>query len=134
MDNMTQNLSIPALREEMGLSLEKFAEALGLQSKSRASEIERGAPVSLPVALKLESLSGGRIDAAALCPAVAEARAGCECFHTAPDTAAASGASAGKSGDVTGSAVEEHGFPSGRTEGTEGAGVAHHLPAPEGLA
>jgi transcriptional regulator with XRE-family HTH domain len=66
---------IADLRRERGETLEQFARAVGIASKGRMSEIEKGqAPVSLAVALAIEALSAGRIDAAALCPAVAAAR------------------------------------------------------------
>lgn len=71
-----------------------FAAALGLTSRSRASEIERGAPVSLAVALRIEQLSGGRIPAHSLNGDVAAARAGCCCDHAQPSAPAAGGVSA----------------------------------------
>lgn len=60
----------------MGLSLEDFGKRIGLSSKGNVSLIERGhSPVSLSVALAIEAISGGRIDAAALNDDVRAARA-----------------------------------------------------------
>lgn len=66
--------TVADLRKERGETLEEFARALAIASKGRLSEIERGADCSLPLALKLEAISSGRLDAAALSPAVAAAR------------------------------------------------------------
>jgi hypothetical protein len=82
----------------MGLTLEKFAERLGFKSKGLASELERTEVASLRVALAIEELSGGRIDAAGLCEEVRLARAA---VHASPDTAADAGASSGKSDALT---------------------------------
>lgn len=58
---------IAALRQERGESLAEFAAAVGCSSKGRMSEIERGrASPTVAQALRLEELSGGRIDAGAL--------------------------------------------------------------------
>ena len=65
--------TVAALRAEMGLSLEEFGVRIGL-SKGNASILERGGPCSLRVALALETLSGGRLDAARLNADVAAAR------------------------------------------------------------
>jgi transcriptional regulator with XRE-family HTH domain len=61
-------MTIADLRKELGLSLETFAELLGLSSKGYASDLEKkeGVKPSVKVALKLEELSGGKIDAASL--------------------------------------------------------------------
>lgn len=69
-------MTIAELREELGLSLEAFAIRVGLRSKGQISEIERGAKPSVRVALEIERLSGGRIDAASLNADVALARQG----------------------------------------------------------
>ena len=61
------------------MTQQAFAQAVGLSNKSRVCLIERGGPVSLPVALRLEALSGGRIRADALNADVAAARMGCVC-------------------------------------------------------
>lgn len=67
---------IAALRQERGESLAEFAAAVGCSSKGRISEIERGiASPTVAQALRIEELSGGRIDAAALNEDVAAARA-----------------------------------------------------------
>ncbi len=71
---MENSLTIAALRAELAMSQDDFAEQLGLASKGNVSVIERGGPVSLAVALRLEKLSGHRIDAAALNAEVAAAR------------------------------------------------------------
>lgn len=91
---MATPLTIADLRRERSESLEQFAAALGLRGKGGMSRMERGLmPVSLDVALKLEELSGGRIDAAALNGDVARARAGVNMApaDTAPETISASG-------------------------------------------
>jgi len=73
---MAKTFSIADLRRELGLSLEEFGKRIGLSSKGNVSLIERGqAAPSLPVALAIEKLSCGRIDAAALNSDVAAARA-----------------------------------------------------------
>jgi len=57
-------MDIAALRAELGLSLGEFAKLLGLASKGYVSQLERGeVRCSVPVALALERISGGRIDA-----------------------------------------------------------------------
>ena len=68
------SFTIRDLRQELGLSLEAFAQQIGLASKSTVSDMERDNRCSLPVALAIEKLSGGRIDAAALNADVAAAR------------------------------------------------------------
>jgi transcriptional regulator with XRE-family HTH domain len=68
---------IAALRRERGESLAEFAAAIGCSSKGRMSEIERGrARPTVAQALRLEELSGGRIDAGALNADVRAARHG----------------------------------------------------------
>lgn len=68
---------IASLRAERRESLEVFGRAIGVPSKGRVSEIERGLrDVTQAQALAIEALSGGRIDAADLNPAIAAARAG----------------------------------------------------------
>jgi predicted transcriptional regulator len=69
------DMEIASLRAELGMSLEAFANLLGLKSKGQMSLIEAGkSSVSAAVALRLEELSGGRIDAANLNAVVAQAR------------------------------------------------------------
>ena len=76
MQNETSTLTIAELRSEMGLSLEQFAERVGLQSRGRMSVIEREGRCSLDVALAVEALSEGRIDASDLNDDVRAARHG----------------------------------------------------------
>lgn len=119
---MTEALTIAGLRSELGISLDLFAQRLGLNSRSRASEIERGAPVSLPVALKIEELSGGRIDAAQLNADVAAARAACgNCVPHAPlDSGGVGGVSSGKDDEISGLAsvdAQAAGLPVGEPTG-----------------
>jgi len=60
-------LSIAGLRRELGLTQAEFAERIGLVNKASVSLLERGlTPISLRVALEIERLSDGRIDAATL--------------------------------------------------------------------
>lgn len=71
-------MTIAELRKEMGLSLEAFAAEVGLKSKGQMQLIEKGASPSVAVALRIEKLSDGRIQAAQLNPTIAmieEARA-----------------------------------------------------------
>lgn len=68
--------TIRSLREELGLSQEAFAARVGVQSKGYMSRIERGEPCSVKVAVEIERLSGGRIDAAELNEDVRLARHG----------------------------------------------------------
>lgn len=65
-------MQIVELRTELGLSQTAFAKKVGLQSKSYVSELEamEEPRCSVRVALELERLSGGRIEAASLSPAV----------------------------------------------------------------
>lgn len=74
MSNLT-GMEIGSLRKELNLSLEGFAELLGLRSKGHAHDIESGVTrPSVRVALEIERLSDGRIDAAGLNPDVALVR------------------------------------------------------------
>ncbi len=69
-------LSVAALRAELGLSLEAFAAHIGVSSKGRMSEIERGkVSPTAEQALRIEEISAGRVDAARLHPLIAAARA-----------------------------------------------------------
>lgn len=85
-------LTIAALRAELGLTLEQFAEKVGLQSRGRMSVIEREQRCPVHVALRIEELSGGRIDAGELNEDVKASR------HALLDSAGAAAVSAGKSG------------------------------------
>lgn len=68
-------LTIEQLRNELALTQSDFAPLLGLANKASVSLIERGGPCSVDVALALERLSKGRLDAGALNADVAKARA-----------------------------------------------------------
>ena len=60
-------MDIQSLRKELGLSLEAFAAAIGLKSRGQVSDLEAGnRSPSVPVALAIERLSGGRIPADSL--------------------------------------------------------------------
>ena len=83
--DMSEPLSIKDLRLSLGLTLEEFAREIGLTSKGHASEVERAGHCSLRVALAVEELSGGRIDAASLNEEVRLAR---HAVHAPTDTAA----------------------------------------------
>lgn len=89
---MAECITISELRAEMGLTLEDFAGKIGLSSKGHASEVERTQRCSLRVALAVEELSGGRIDAAGLNEEVRLARTA---VHALTDTAAEQSLSAG---------------------------------------
>jgi transcriptional regulator with XRE-family HTH domain len=57
-------MDIADLRAELGLSQQAFADEIGLASKGHVSQLERGEiRCSVAVALKIEALSGGRIQA-----------------------------------------------------------------------
>ena len=60
--------SVRDLRRELGLTQEAFGAMIGLKNKASVSLLESGqrGGCSLPVAIRLEELSAGRIDAAAL--------------------------------------------------------------------
>lgn len=94
---MTQvtNTAAPSLvrelREEMGLTLAEMGRRCGI-SKSQMHEVERTGRASLPVALAIEALSLGQIDAGDLNEDVRAAR------HALLDSAAAPGLSPGKAG------------------------------------
>lgn len=63
---------IAQLRKDLGLSQEQFARRLGLNSKGHISQLERGdASCSVETALKIESLSEGRVPASSLNPDIA---------------------------------------------------------------
>lgn len=73
---MTTASAIFKLRKSLGLSLADFGTRIGVASKGRVSEIERGViPCPQRVALKIEQLSAGTINAADLNDAVRAARA-----------------------------------------------------------
>jgi transcriptional regulator with XRE-family HTH domain len=96
---MTKTFSITDLRTEMGLTQTEFAVRLGLSSggKPTVSLWETGArEVSFDAALKIEELSGGRIDAAQLNAQVARARAAGSVDHVADTIVADEAASTGQ--------------------------------------
>lgn len=89
-------LSIVALREELGLTQLEFGERIGLANKASVSLIERGlGPCSLRVAVAIEELSGGRIDAAGLNEDVRLSR------HGAANTPDSAPVSRGKGGELS---------------------------------
>ncbi len=88
---------IADLRTELGLSLEEFAARIGLASRGRMSVIERENRCAPGVALKIEELSGGRIDASDLNDIVRAARA--ERTHDVDPNAGGTTLSAGKNAD-----------------------------------
>jgi hypothetical protein len=105
---------IMALRGARAETLEAFGKLVGVGSKGRMSEIERGVQTPTPEqALAIEELSGGTIDASALNPIVAKAR-GVEWVsdHGAADIAKMEAVSPGKSADD---------FPAGDAEHAEAA-------------
>ncbi|WP_408585948.1 helix-turn-helix domain-containing protein [Novosphingobium sp.] len=66
---------IAALRAALGITQEEFGALIGLKTKGSVSLVERGlAPVSADVALAIEELSDGTIDASDLNPIIAKAR------------------------------------------------------------
>lgn len=89
----TRNL-VADLRATLGLTLEAMGARLGI-SKSQMHEVERTQRASLRVALKLEELADGAIDAAELSDDVRVAR------HGLADTAAGDGSSPGKAGEIS---------------------------------
>lgn len=58
-------------RSERGWTLDEAAAAFGLKSKGYLSEIERGERCSVAIALEIERVTDGVIDAAALNPDIA---------------------------------------------------------------
>lgn len=96
-------LTIASLRSERQETLEAFGRRIGL-SKSQMHEVEKSGRASLRVALAIEALSDGRIDAGDLCEEVRLARASA---HAADPIAVQHGASSGKSGDFAGSPESE---------------------------
>lgn len=62
---MSEPFTIAALRTELGLTLQQFGERIEL-SKSQMYEAERTNRASVRVAIEIEALSDGRIDAAEL--------------------------------------------------------------------
>lgn len=76
--------AVAALREQLSMTLQQFALAVGLKSPGHMSRLEQGElPCSVRVALRIEELSGNRIDAALLNDDVAASRARCTGVHPA---------------------------------------------------
>jgi hypothetical protein len=95
---------IVALRNRLGLTQEEFGARIGLQTKGSVSLVERGLKsVSPEVAMAIEELAEGTIDASTLNPIVARAR-GVEWvpLHGAADSADAGHGSTGKDGQLSG--------------------------------
>jgi len=67
-------MKISELRRELGLSLEEMSRRVGLNSRGRMSVIEREGRCSFAVALAIEALSDGRINAGDLNDDVKAAR------------------------------------------------------------
>jgi transcriptional regulator with XRE-family HTH domain len=90
-----------ALRTRLGLTQEEFGARIGLQTKGSVSLAERGLkPISADVALAIETLSDGTINASALNAIVARARGQEGLFdHGMADTANMEAMSPGKAGD-----------------------------------
>src|SRR3546814_2210628 len=97
--DMSDAFTIKDLRSEMGLTLEQFGQNVGL-SKSQMHEVERTGKASLRVALGIETLSGHRIDAAALNEDVRLSRE--ISVHDALDTTLGAERSPGKEQGLTG--------------------------------
>jgi DNA-binding XRE family transcriptional regulator len=77
-------LTVAGLRAELGLTLAEMGERVGL-SKSQMHDVEKSDRASLRVALEIERLSGGRIDAADLNEDVRASRNAVGLSHAALD-------------------------------------------------
>ena len=76
---------IAALRRNLGLTQLEFGARIGLGNKASVSLLERGLiPCSLRIALAIEALSAGRIDAASLSDDVRMSRHGLDMDQIAP--------------------------------------------------
>lgn len=140
-------LSIAELRNELGLSLAEMGARIGV-SKSQMHDIERRNAATLRVALALETMAPGRIDAAAICEDVRLARHGagdsanlaevsqgkagenfppCGQHQSSPGTPPTGGAAPGGDGSASGESREQDQLP-GRadchTEARSGEGLA----------
>jgi DNA-binding XRE family transcriptional regulator len=111
---MTQNLTITEFRTELSMTMSEFAAAIGLASKANVSVIERDNRCGLKVALRIEELSGGRVDAAIINEDVALARAaclgGCEAVsavHADDVSSEMDVLSAGKAGEISRARTQE---------------------------
>lgn len=94
---MTHSTTVAAFRAEMKWTLARMGEAVGL-STSQMHEVERLNRASLRVALAIEVLSEGRIDAAALNDDVRAARHGVD--NGLPEACPATGQVRAVSGEV----------------------------------
>ena len=75
-------MDIRSLRKELGLSLDAFADAVGLKSRSAVHDLETGrSSPSVPVALAIEKLSGERVKAHTLNKDVALVRSANDRSH-----------------------------------------------------
>lgn len=57
------NLTVRDVRRQLGMTQAEFARRVGLRSAGHISDIENGAKCSVKVALAIEELSGGLINA-----------------------------------------------------------------------
>jgi len=87
---MEHSPSIAGLRAELGLTLAEMGDRCGI-SKSQMHEVEKTGRAALRVALAIEDLSEGRVDAGALCEDVRLSR------HAVMVTAGPAAPSPGKS-------------------------------------
>lgn len=97
-------LSIAAFRTELGLTLAEMGERVGL-SKSQMHFVEQSNTATVRVAVALEEMSVGRIDAAALCEDVRVAREGLGgvlCEHAQRDTSKMEEPSPGQNAETSG--------------------------------
>lgn len=76
-DERHRPMTIADLRAELGMTMDQFAERIGLANRSNVSVIERANRCGLKVALRIEQLSRGRVDAATINEDVALSRAAC---------------------------------------------------------
>ena len=102
---MANPLTISGLRAELDLTLQQMGERIGL-SKSQMHEVESTGRASLRVAVALEELSGGRIDAAAICDDVKLARVAVV-SHGLESNPAGADLSPGKGGEISRSDLGE---------------------------
>ena len=97
-------LTISELRRELGLTQAEFGARIGLANKASVSLLENGhrPKASLNVALAIEALAEGRIDAADLCEDVRRAREGVVLDHAATGNPAGGAAATGQTGVPSG--------------------------------
>lgn len=118
----------------MGVSQEEFAALIGLSSKGNVSIIERENRCGLRVALKIEQLSEGRVNAADLNEEVRLSRHGLD--HVATDTSGTVASSSGSCGGISPDCLEVDRVAGGAVTPAAADGVAlvHRMGAatPEG--